>query len=433
MTTTKIALSIFMLMLSIKVSAYYNEPAPEQDLPVCLYGATIHTGTGEVIENGVLAFDGGIIIYAGKKDEFELDTSGWDVRYLEGKHLYPGLIALNTRLGLVEIDQARPTRDFNETGDFNPNVRSLIAYNTDSRILPTIRTNGILLAQTTPSGGRISGTSSVVNLDAWNWEDAAYLSDNAIHLNWPSLFRSTGWWAAPGPIVKQDISEDVEEVFLFFEQAYAYHIAGNHRHVNLKLEAMRGLFTQQKKLFVNVDYVKGIREAIRLAETYDIKIVIVGGHDAHYIASELAEKDIPVVLDRTHRLPNRAGEAADIAYQLPAKLIDAGVTVAISRNASWDVRNLPFYAGSAAAHGLSAEVALQTISLNAAKILGIDNRVGSLESGKDAFILVSAGDMLDMLGNKIEFAFINGREIDLNNHQSRLYEKYMRKYKLDNE
>lgn len=431
--TLKYILSIILIssLCTLSVQASYNIPAAEQSKPTGIFGGTIHTAHGEIIQNGVLAFSEGRIIYVGTTEDFNLDTIGWEIYNAEGLHIYPGLIALNTRLGLVEIDQARPTRDFNETDYFNPNVRSITAYNTDSYILPTIRSNGILLSQIVPSGGLFSGTSSVVQLDAWNWEDAAYATDIGIHLNWPRQFRSTGWWAAPGVTEKHDITKELNLIRQIFEDAHVYYQSPGKHPFNLKLEAMKTLFDGTKKLFVHTDEAKAIKSAIQLANNYNIELVIVGGHDAYLIPNVLKENNVSVILDRTHRLPSRDHEGYDIPYELPSILEKEGIIFSISRNGSWDVRNLPFYSGTAIAHGLSEEAALKALTIYAAKILGIDDITGTLEVGKDANIVISKGNIFDYLGNDITQAFIQGRKIELINHQDRLYDKYRYKYGLD--
>lgn len=188
---------ILVALFSTISFAQIPTPALPQSQPIVLRGGTAHIGNGQVIENSIIRFENGKITFVGTSGEFIPDDNT-KIIDAAGKHIYPGLIAANTTIGLSEIEAVRATLDFNETGELNPNVRSIIAYNTDSKIIPTIRSNGVLLAQITPRGGRISGTSSIVELDAWNWEDAAYKTDIGIHLNWPSKFSQTGWWAEPG-------------------------------------------------------------------------------------------------------------------------------------------------------------------------------------------------------------------------------------------
>ena len=172
-------------------------PAADQSESILIIGATAHIGNGQVIENSAIGFDKGKITFVGKADAVKKEDYKKVVEVV-GKHVYPGLIALSSTLGLNEIEAVRATRDSREVGLFNPSIRAIIAYNTDSRVTPTVRSNGVLMAQIIPQGGLVSGQSSIVELDAWNWEDAAYKMDDGIWLNWPSPYKRSGWWAEPG-------------------------------------------------------------------------------------------------------------------------------------------------------------------------------------------------------------------------------------------
>ncbi|GIV33891.1 MAG: imidazolonepropionase [Chitinophagales bacterium] len=414
--------------LFLSGSAQVPTPAPPQNKPVVIRGATIHTGNGDVIENGVLRFENGKITAVGQAGLVMPDDITIEID-AAGKHVYPGLIAVNTTLGLTEIDAVRATRDFMETGEFNPNVRTIIAYNTDSRIIPTVRSNGILLAQITPSGGLLSGMSSVVQLDAWNWEDAAYKTDIGIHVRWPSRLLTTGWWGEPGPLkANEKYGEDIRRLHDFFAQAKAY--AENHSpsEKNLRFESMRGLFNQQKKLFVHVDRASEILEAIDFCKRYGVKMVIVGGRDTHLVAERLRAENIPVIVLAVFELPDRADDDTDEGYRLPFLLQNAGVEFCIGVYGSWEQRSLPFVAGAAAAYGLSKEDALATITSRAAKILGIDATTGTLQPGKDATLIIASGDILDIKSSNVEMAFIQGRQIDLDDPHKALYRKFRSRY-----
>lgn len=177
---------LLILTCLFQVTAQSPVVAPAQKKPVMLVGGTIHTGTGDVIENGTVVFSGGKITAVGKSEASNVDKSGYEVIDVTGKQVYPGLIFPNTSIGLVEIGSGVDVAtDNREIGDLNPNVRAIAAYNTDSHVIPVLRSNGILLAQIVPTGTMLPGTSSVVQLDAWNWEDAAYKIDNGIQLGWP--------------------------------------------------------------------------------------------------------------------------------------------------------------------------------------------------------------------------------------------------------
>ncbi len=403
-------------------------PGAAQQQPIVIINATIHVGNGQVIENGFIHFDKGKIVATGVQANYQA-VPGAKVIDAKSKHVYPGFITANTIVGLTEVDAIRPTRDFNEVGDLNPNVRAIVAYNTESKIIPTLRFNGILLAQTTPQGGRIPGMSSVVQLDAWNWEDAAYKTDDAIHLNWPPMYRRTGWWAEPGPVEQnKEYDGNVDKLRDYFKEAQAYAKLDKPAVTNLKFEAMRGLFNKSRKLMVHVDGSREILHAINFKKEFGIELVIVGGSDSWMVTEQLKQNNVPVILGNVHALPGAPEDDIDLPYKLPYLLQKEGVLVGLSIGGSWEQRNLPFHAGTAATYGLTKEEALSAITLNIAQILGIDAQTGSLEVGKDANLFISLGDALDMRTNQLEVAFIQGREIDLSDHQQELYDKFKTKY-----
>ena len=412
-----------------QINAQVPSPAPAQQRPVYLVGGTAHTATGEVIENSLIAIEEGKITMIGDMSTITVDMSNGEALDITGKHVYPGLIAPTTNLGLVEIDAVRPTRDVHEVGAFNPNARSIIAYNTDSRIIPTVRSNGVLLAQVMPEGGRIAGQSSVVQLDAWNWEDAVVKADDGIHINWPQRFTRKGWWAAMGSIEPNEkYAEGVDELKKFFEEAKAYAALAGPEDKNLKFESMKGLFDGTKKAYIHANYARDILAAIDFIREFKLDGVIVGARDSYLVTEALKANDIPVILRSIHSLPGREEDDIDQPYKTPAILHEAGVLYCLSMDGSWNIRNLPFLAGTAAANGLSKEEALQAITSNAAKILGIDEQLGTLEQSRDATLIVTEGDIFDMRSSNVIHAFINGRQIDLHNKQKMLYDKFREKY-----
>jgi len=409
-------------------------PAPAQKETITLTNATIHVGNGQVIENGSVVFTNGKITEVGTGI-----TATGKIIDCKGKQVYPGLILSNTQLGLVEVPSVRATADASELGDISASIRSIVAYNTDSKVTNTLRPNGILLANIYPDGGIISGLSSVVQLDAWNWEDAAYKTDNGVHFNMPSLLsrpqRGRGGFGGfgGGPQSNEDPVkrglDQIEKVKAFFREARAYQAEATHESTNLKYEAVKGLFTRQQKLFIHCNIVKEMLVAVDFVKEFGFDVVIVGGVDSWQIGDILKQNNMAVILDQLHSLPQMADDDVDQPFKTPAMLQKAGVLFSIndedgnSRN-----RNLPFNAGTAVAYGLSKEEALSAITLNAAKILGIDDKTGSVEKGKDANIVVSDGDILDMKGNTITYAFIQGRMVSLDNKQKQLFEKYKYKY-----
>jgi imidazolonepropionase-like amidohydrolase len=405
-------------------------PAPPQGKTIYLINATIHIGNGQVIENGALTFANGKITAVG--NNLPVPSADGTILDLKGNHVYPGVIAPLSNLGLTEVEAVRATNDYSEVGEINPSVRSLVAYNTDSKVINTLRSNGILLAQVTPEGGMIPGTSSVVQLDAWNWEDAAYKKDGAIHFYMPSLLPPP---SAPGrfPVTKDVVAEFTEktaQVRAFLREAKAYLQEDKHNEVNLKFEAVRKLFTKEQKLFIHCNFVKEMLVAVDFAKEFGIDVVIAGGADAWIIADVLKQNNIAVVLIQPHSLPVSQDDDVDQPYKTAAQLQQAGVLYCLSNEGFWQQRNLPFEAGTASTYGLTKEQALSAVTLNTARILGIDKSTGSLETGKDANIIISTGDLLDMRSSVVTHAFIQGREINLDNKHKQLYERYKYKYGL---
>lgn len=404
-------------------------PAPAQKETIVLTNATIHVGNGQVIENGSVVITNGKITEVGTA----VTASGKMVD-CKGKHIYPGLILTSTQMGLVEVESVRATNDAGELGEINPSIRSIVAYNTDSKITNTLRPNGILLANVIPDGGLISGSSTVVQLDAWNWEDAAYKMDNGIHFNMPSLLarpRGRGGFGGGGQQsdpVKTGL-EQVEKVKAFFREAKAYLAEAGHDNTNLKYEAVKGLFSKKQKLFIHCNIVKEMLLAVDFVKEFGFDVVLVGAMDSWQIADILKQHNMAVILNQMHSLPAMVDDDVDQPYKTPALLQKAGVLFSINyADDNTRNRNMPFNAGTAVAYGLSKEEALAAITLNAAKILGIDDKTGSVEKGKDANIVVSEGDILDMKGNTITYAFIQGRQLNLDNKQKQLFEKYKYKY-----
>lgn len=406
--------------------------APHKGL-LFIKNATIHVGNGQVIENGTIKVNNGKIEQVGTNIAIPAgDVKVFDV---SGKHVYPGLILSNSQLGLVEVPTVRATSDANEIGELNPNIRSVVAYNTDSKLINTLKSNGILLVNVVPQGGLISGSSSVVQLDAWNWEDAAYKMENGIHFNMPNLINRPnpfaeflGLPAPQGDPVKRAL-EQIDRIKSFFREAKAYLAQEKHEQVNLKFEAVRGLFDKSQKFFVHCDLVKEILVAVDFVKEFGFDVVLVGASESWQIADLIKQNNMSVILGQAHSLPTMVDDDVDQPFKTAAALQKAGVLFAINDDdGSARGRNLPFNAGTYAAYGLSKEEALSAITLNAAKILGVADRTGSIEAGKDANIVVSEGDILDMKSSVVTHAFIQGRQVDLTDKHKQLAERYKHKY-----
>ncbi len=407
--------------------------AQAQQIPVVIYNAQIHTGTGSIIENGMIIMRYGKIEYIGAKKETDFNLNDVSSIDATGKQVYPGFIAMNTEVGLLEIEAARATRDANEIGSYNPNVRSLIAYNTDSKVIPTLRTNGILLAQVVPDAGIIQGQSSVMKMAGWNWEDAVVETDNTMHMHWPSAYSynydQNIFSANP------DYDKQVNDITGFYKEAKAYCAVAEHAEKNLRFEAMQKVCSGEQQLFITANHAKEIIGAVNFAKANGVKIVIVGGRQSYRVLPLLKENNIPVVIESVHELPAFEGDAVDLPYRLPGILTNAGIlcglTISNRGSGYWNVRNLPFEAGTAAAYGLTKEQALALITSNNAKILGIDKNYGTLETGKSATLFISEGDALDMRSSVVKYIFINGERISPENWQTDLYKKYTIKYGVE--
>ena len=426
----KIIYSLLFFFL-VGNSIAQQTPAPAQTTAFSIEGATAHLGDGTIIKNSLIMFADGKISFVGSA-MFKIARQGTIIN-AKGKHVYPGFIAANATLGLVEIDAVKATDDQDEIGIMNPHIRSLIAYNTESKVIESMRPNGVLMGQITPRGGRISGTSSIVQFDAWNWEDAAMKVDDGVHMNWPSSVSFGRWWLGEDPSAKQNkkYAKNIADLVDYINSAKNY-LDGQKSPKNLELEALAGLLNGSKKLYIHTHGEKEIIDAVHFANKFGFNLVIVGGDNAYKVADLLVKNKVPVILERAHRVPSGDDSDYDFSYKLAKLLLDKGIIVAVGMDGSMErmnTRNLPFYVGTYAAYGIDKEEALKMITSNAAKILGIDDIVGTLAVGKDATLFISKGDALDMRGNIISHAFIQGRNLSLETHQTKLWKRYSNKYK----
>lgn len=435
MTTLKKIIQIRCTLLLCVISCVSFAQAKS----VLIMNATAHLGNGTVIENSLIGIRDGKINLLVNAATARIDKSSYDeVIDASGKHVYPGLIAPNSTIGLTEIESTRASNDFREVGSILPHVRSLIAYNTDSKIIPTVRTNGVLMVQATPRGGIISGTSSIIQLSGWNWEDAVYKVDDGIHINWPRLqsrkFIDEDQGFA-GPYEKnKEYMRQTEELKKLFSDAKAYAETEHPEEKNLRFEAIKKLLDGTEITYIHSNDVKEMIEAANFCKSFNLKkVVIVGGRESWMVADLLKENNVSVMVTRVHELPEHADDDIDQSYKLPYLLQKAGVLFCLNNAGDQEAtgaRNLPFLAGTTVAYGLTKEQALQAVTLNTATILGIDKTIGSLEQGKDATLFISTGDALDMRTNNVTNAYIKGVPIDLTNEQQALYEKYKTKYGL---
>jgi imidazolonepropionase-like amidohydrolase len=423
------------ILLATALLGFITHNAAAQQ-SMLITGATVHTAAGRIIDDGAVGVREGRIDYVGSAVNA---PSGYDtVLTRAGMRLYPGLIAPNTTLGLNEIFSVRATRDYSEAGSMNPNVRALIAYNAESDITATVLANGVVLAQICPRGGTISGTSSVVQLHALNWEEAAYHPDEGIHMGWPAMFKAKSDEEddPQGFSFDPTYNERRAELYQFFTAAKAYKPNGPVR--DLKMEALTGIFSGDKTLYVRCDFIKEIREVVQFKRELGIpNLCIVGGYDSWMAAELLRENNISVLVRRINSLPRFAEDPIDDPYVLPARLSKAQVRFAFQMDGDMETmqnRNLAFNAGTAMGYGLSEEEALRACTLYPATILGIADRTGSIEKGKDANLILTRGDLFEIRYGGVVEIYIMGQRVIPENRQDMLYQKYrsiQEKYRPD--
>jgi imidazolonepropionase-like amidohydrolase len=364
---------------------------------------------------------------AGERDSLPADAVEIDGT---GKHVFPGLIAAYTSLGLQEIGQVRQSVDVREVGDVSPEARAAVAVNPDSAVLPVTRTNGVLIAGVFPSSGLLPGRASVIALEGWTWEDMTIRGDAGVVVDWPSSGGSfRGRRGRGGPDLGGSRRKRVEAAFV---QARAWNrarTADADVPTDIRWEALVPVLEGERPVFLLANDVESIETAVGWALREGLRPVIVGGREALLCAELLRRHDVPVILGGTHELPSRRDQPYDERFTLPARLHDAGVRFCIATGGSfYNERNLPYHVATAVAFGLPHEVALQSITSRAAEILGVGDRVGTLESGKDATLIVTDGDPLELV-TRVELAFVQGREVDLRNKQTELARKYREKYR----
>jgi len=402
-------------------------PGKKQEKPVVLTHAKIFTVSSSVIDDGIIVFDKGKITAIGDKNTPVPENA--EVIDLQGKSVYPGIILSYSHIGLIEIEAVRATRDDKEAGSFNPNARADVAYNPDSEVTPTIRSNGITTAVVAPAGGVFSGMSSIISLDGWTIEDAEVKKNAGIILNWPTMTISLADMQKDGGKErKEKIDKKLQEMEDFIDDAKSYSLlrASGKYDIDIRFEALLDVIDGKTPLIIQANEYKQIESAVNFCHRFRLKMILLGGEDSWKLTDLLKKNNIPVLVKSMHRVPAREDENFDLAFKRPYLLKQAGIKFApvFISEWSWNNRNIPFMAGSAAAHGLTKEDALKSITLWPAEIFGIDKIQGSLETGKNATLIVSKGDILDMQSNDIEMMFIEGRKVDLDNKHKRLYQKY---------
>ena len=428
-----LALTVVLVPLALSLAHDYV-PGETQKIPVLLKGGDIYTVSGPVMPKTDLLFENSRITAIGIDIEA---PDGAEIIDASGMHVYPGLIAAYTSLGLTEIGAVRATNDGSEIGSVTPEVSTDIAYNPDSELLPSVRANGITTIQVVPGGALVRGQSNIMNIDGWTREDATLRHHDGMHLTWPRVRVITAWWMDDSAEEqKTKMAKQRKRLTKVFDDARAYMIAKEADpgiETDLKWEAMIPVFKKEMPLFIHANDLRQIEQAIYFAEKQGIRMILVGGLEAWKTIDLIKDKNIPLIIGPTQDLPMRRRDGYDTPNRLPYIMQEAGVTYCISRGArrsspaSWNVRNLPFQAGSAVAYGLTKEQAIRSITLSVAEILGIDDDFGSLEVGKKATIIISAGDIMDHLTHNVTHMWIEGRSVDLDNRHKELFRKYEQK------
>ncbi len=405
--------------------------APPQRAPIVITGATVHTVAGPIIRNGYVVFENGVIreVGAGRAPR----TRGARVINATGKHVYPGLIGADTIMGLTEIGAVRATHDSSEAGDITPEVRAAVAVNPDSTIIPVTRANGILTCGVLPQGGAIPGRAAVIRMDGWTWEDLAISADAGLVVNWPNMRPITAWWMQQTPEEQlKRAKERLAKIDEMFDAAEAYadaRSADSSLPTDVRFDAMLPAMHGDTPVFIRANELEQMQSAVSWAAHHNLKAVIVGGRDADKCTHLLLRHKIGVIITGTHRLPGRRDKAYDAPFTLPLRLETAGVMWCLaSGDETAHERSLPYQAGLAVAYGLPEDAAIRAVTLSAAELLGVGDRIGSLENGKAATLIITDGNPLDII-SQIEMAFIDGREIDLNSKQTALDKKYREKYR----
>jgi imidazolonepropionase-like amidohydrolase len=420
------------------VAASDQIPGAPQKNPIALRGGVIHTVSGETIENGSLLIEKGKITKVLSTGEIQTPVDTVIVE-LNGKHVYPSLIEAYSSIGLVEIDSIAATIDNSETGQINSNVRAQVAFNADSEAIPVARANGVLIANSVATGGLIGGRACLMRMDGWTWEDMALKTDSGMQASWPRFAaarvgRRGGGGGPPGESGASQANERLKELATLIEKTRAY-VEGREKDttqnlLDRRLEGMIPVVLGKVPLIVEAEDTQQIESAVAFCKKHNVRLVIYGGYDAVKCAALLKEANVSIIVAGVYRLPQNRHDAYDAAYSLPARLQEAGIDYCISgagRFGASNLRNLPYHAATAVAYGLSHEDGLKAITLAPAKILGVEDRVGSLDVGKDATLFIADGDILETSTQVVQ-AYVDGRLVDLTSRHTLLNDKYKKKY-----
>jgi len=413
-----------------QASANDQIPGSAQTRPVAILNAIIHRVDKPVLTSGTVLFDGGKIIAVGEKVKLPKNATQIDA---EGKHVYPGLIDSMTDLGLREILAVDETDDRTEYSRENPNARAWVAVNPDSELIPVARAGGVLVAMTAPNGPWLRGQSAVIQLDGWTNQEMLIREPAGLFVNWSAVHPNN----TDDKKRREERENRLREFDQLLDKARIYSRSRSESpeqiSFNVKLESLIPLLGRHMPLIAEANSQSEIESAVTYASSQGLALIIYGGYDAEQCAPLLKQHLVPVIVGSTYRLPMRRDDPYDHSYSLPARLQQAGVSFAIGGpgmsgpGGSASARNLPYHAAVASAYGLSEDDAIEAITLSAAKILGVDDRIGSITEGKDATLIIADGNILETETNVMD-AYIEGRKVDLGSRHKMLNEKYLKKY-----
>lgn len=436
-----LSFNIVMMLISLSLFSQSVIPyQPKQSKPIAITDATIHTLTKGNIENGTVLFENGVITNVGKN--ITLPT-GTEIISAKGKHVYPAIISAQSILGLTEIDQVKSTHDNAEIANNNSDLRAEVAYEHDSEYIPVGRSNGVAYNLTTPNGGLIGGHAAMMRLDAWTNKEAVVQSMVGLVVRWPRMTPfNAPWMRMSLDEQKKNIQKSLDDLENIFSQAKAYHqakLSESDKNIpyhayDSKLDMLGLVVKGEEPLLIYANDIQQIKSAVSFTKRLGLKMILVGGSDSWMVTDLLKENHIPVIIGTNFERPDKRDADYDITYKLANLLFQSGVQFCISTGSAdnpggeTNLRNLPYEAGLAVAYGLPNDEGYKSISLYPAQILGLSDKLGSIESGKAASLLVTDGDPLQVL-TTTESVFIDGKKIPLTNHHTLMRDKYDERYR----
>lgn len=392
-----------------------------------LTNATIETITRGTIVNGTVVMVDGKITAVGANVPVPADARVIDCR---GLHIYPGMIDGSTHLGLSEVGSDPRTRDFNEVGDVIPQMKALVAVNPNSALIPVTRVSGVTTVLATPEGGVFPGTAALINLYGYTPDQMFQGFEGAV-MNFPSSSRRGFFDRRTDDEIKKETEKNMKQLNEVWDKAVQYHkldsaLKGKVEYFP-ELQALLPVVRGQQTLLVEANAAKDISAALKWIKERRIrKVVLTGVAEGWRVAKEIAAAAIPVVTGPVIALPTREYDRYDQAYANAGQMKKAGVKVALATGQTENVRNLPFMAGFAVAYGMDKQDALRAITIDAAEIFGVADRLGSIEVGKSATLFVCDGDPFETKTN-VKHVFISGWQVPMVSRQTQLYEEFLQR------